>query len=699
MIDKKDLLKKAAEGIATLDINEKYKKTVLKNLREWLSEREEFLSYQPQIAYWIENKKWDTIIDAFFQIIPFGTGGRRGLVGIGTNRINLWAIKNSAQGHSQYLLKKHKDAKKRGIVITHGVRVFLDGKDYDPAISNPVLGLSARDLAYAAAEVYAANGLKVHFFKDYKTTPELSFAIRSLKAIGGAMIDASHNLPSDCGKKIYDSCGGQLIPPFDQELTDEVNKNVKKVLSMPFAVAQKKGLVKFVSVNQSAKYYNAVAKLSLSKERALKIVFVPLHGPGVTSIYPILTQVGFKVILDPLTSNMSGKFENVKFNIPNPEVEQSFENSLSFAMKRKADVILSSDPDADRIGIMARYKNGWYYFTGNEIAIILANFSIEKSKVKKGVIIKTEVTTGLVQKIAENNGVQCIGDLLVGYKYIAEEMNKLEAQGRMKSFIFGCEESHGYIAGNYVRDKDAALAALWLCELAAELKKKRKTLFDYLQGIYCQYGYCKNHLTEIRMLGAEGMEKINRIQKGLRTEKLKTFGQYEVSKMEDRLLGKPFLSATDKSSRDVLVFRLKKRSGKEIKITVRPSGTEPKIKFYIEIVNEACKEKELAGVIEESNLESQSLEKAFLSHCYELIGINFPERGYLLFWQLPLNKKMQYFSVENSIEKLKAIKGVRTRKEKLFALLGFLGSDPIEKIDKAFMAKYKLSVREYLRLS
>ena len=699
MLNKKALLKTATEGIATVGINEKYKKAALRNLREWLSEKEEFLAYQPQIAYWIENKKWETIIDAFFQIIPFGTGGRRGLVGIGTNRINLWTIKNSAQGHSQYLLNKYKDAKKRGVVITHGVRVFLDGKDYDPKIPNPVLGLSAKDLAYAAAEVYAANGIKVLFFQDYKTTPELSFTIRSLKAIGGAMIDASHNLPSDCGKKIYDSKGGQLIPPFDQELTDEVTKNVKTVLSLPFAAAQKKGLIKFISPNQSTKYYRAVAKLSLSKERALKIVYAPLHGPGITSIYPILVQVGFKVALDPLTSNMSGKFENVKFNIPNPEVEQSFENSLPYAIKKNADIILSSDPDADRIGIMARHKKNWYYFTGNEIAIILANFAIEKSRIKNGVIIKTEVTTGLVQKIAESNNIRCIGDLLVGYKYIAEEMNKLEARGNIKSFLFGCEESHGYIAGNYVRDKDAALAALWLCELAAELKKKRKTIFDYLQDIYCQYGFCKNHLTEIRMLGAEGMEKINKIQKGLRTEKLKAFGQYEVAKLEDRLSGKPFLSATDKSSRDVLVFRLKEQAGKQIKVTVRPSGTEPKIKFYFEIVNESCKKDELAGIIEKSDLECQSLEKAFLDHCYKIIGVDFPERGYLLFWQLPLDKKMQYFSVEKSIEKLRSIKDSKTRKEKLFALLGFLGSDPIEKIDKAFMAKYKSSVREYLKLN
>jgi len=697
MLDKEALYEKAREGILSVNLNDKYKNSALENLASWIRQ-EEFSDYLPQIAYWIENQKWNLLIDSFFQIIPFGTGGRRGLVGIGTNRINKWTIQNSAQGHSQYLLKKHPDAKERGIVITYGVRVFLDGHDYDPATPNPVLGLTAKELAFVAAEVYTANGIRVHIAEDYKATPELSFMIRHLKAIGGAMIDASHNAPTDCGKKIYDSKGGQLIPPFDQELTDEVTKNVAEVATIPFKEAEKEGLIRFISRSESESYYAAVADLSLSKARELKIVYAPLHGPGLNSVYPILRKAGFEVTLDPLTSNLSGKFENVKFNIPNPEVEQSFENSLPFAVQEEADIILSTDPDADRIGIIAKSGDSWKYFTGNEIGIMLTGFVIEKQKKQNGIIIKTEVTSGLIEKIAKENNVTCIGNLLVGFKYIGEEMNKLEDAGRINDFLLGCEESHGYIAGNYARDKDAAIAALWLAELAAEQKTRDKTLADYLNDIYCHYGYFKNYLTEIRIPGADGLEKIQKIQGYLRNQAPKNFGAYTVISTHDHFSGESFLSETDKSSRDVLVFHLETPTKQNVKITARPSGTEPKIKFYFEISTEPCKNDELSLVIEQSDILCKAIEKEFLNYCYKIIGVDFPDRGYLLFWQLPLNKKLQYFEIEDKLSELDKIDNLEEKRNQLASLLSFLGSDPIEKIDNAFRARFGKSVREHLNI-
>ncbi len=695
-MNKSELLKSAELGINGLELNDKYKKSTISNLEEWLGKKEKYQKYQEQIIFWIENEKWDIIVDAFFQIIPFGTGGRRGLVGIGTNRINELTIRNSAQGHSQYLLKKHLDIENKKIVIAYGVRIFLDNSDYNKDIDNPVLGLTAKKLAKTAAEVYSANGIGVELFEDYKTTPELSFAIRELNAMGGIMIDASHNPPSDCGKKVFDSLGGQLIPPYDQELTDEVTKNVNKIKIISFDDALKKKLIKYIPKSISEKYYIAVSKLALSDNRELKIVYTPLNGPGLTSIFPILKKARFDVDLDPETKNLSGKFENVKFNIPNPEVIQSFDTTLPYAKEKKADIILSSDPDADRIGIMAKHNDDYTFFNGNEIAVILSNYAITKLNKPNGIVVKTDVTTSLIEKIAEKNKIKCIGNLLVGFKYIADIQNKLEKEGRKNDFIFAAEESHGYIAGNYCRDKDAAIAALWLSELAADLKTENKTIVDYINDIYCEYGYYYNYLTEIRMLGAVGLEKINNIQATIRKSEIKTIGKYKVKQKIDFWDGDPFLSETDQSSRNVIKLILEDINEKEVRIIIRPSGTEPKIKFYIEIGCKPCDKKDLEKTKKEVEVLKTKLEKEFMSYCYKILDIDFPDRGYLLFWQLPLDAKLKYFEIEKNIIELKSINDKKERKNKLADLLLFLGSDPVEKVDEAFKAEYQKGIKEYL---
>ncbi len=701
------LLAKAKDGFSTLDISQNYVDDALKWLEMWLSDAM-FADYVSQIQYLIDNERWNFLLDAFYQIIPFGTGGRRGLVGIGPNRINTWTIQASAQGHSQYLINMYgEDAKQRGVVLTYDVRKYVQKGIYDDSAPNPVMDLDGRKLAIAAAEVYTANQIKVYMYDETRSTPQLSFTIRHLNAISGDMFSASHNLPTDNGKKVYDQYGGQLIPPDDQNLVDEVTGNVKEIKTLSFEAAKSKGLIEIVGKEIDEAYYAAVRPVSLSSERNLKIVYSPLHGTGLTSVYPVLKELDFDVTLDPATSHLSGAFENVTFNIPNPEVVESFDHSLPFAQEVDADILLSTDPDADRIGVMVKHKGDWRFLSGNEIGIILSQYAISKYKAQgrlnpENVIIKTDVTTSLIQKIAAENGIRCIGDLLVGFKYIGDLMNKIEADDQIDHFIMGTEESHGYLMGNYARDKDAACAAIWLGEHAAELKKQDKTLLDDLADIYARYGYCHNYLTEIRLLGAKGMEQILMIMSHLRDTQIDSIGNFKVENKIDRRDGEPqpHLSRTDTSARNMLVYRLANTPDtNSLRVTVRPSGTEPKIKMYFEVFGKPFQRADIESEKQKVIKTRERLEKNFMQYCYKLLDVDFPERGFLLFWQLPLDAKLKYFEIEEEIIGLKRLSDENQRREELFKLLEFLGANPIQKIDKAFEAKYQSGIMEYLKLS
>jgi phosphoglucomutase/phosphomannomutase len=707
MTELETLLDKTETGFNSLEVSKKYVTSALKWLETWLTE-DTFKDYVPQISYLIETEQWGFLLDSFYQVIPFGTGGRRGLVGIGPNRINTWTIQASAQGHSQYLVRQYgEQAKQRGVVLAFDVRKFTQKAMYNETLANPVRDLDGRRLADAAAAVYAANDIKVYLFQNERSTPELSYVIRHLNAVSGDMFSASHNLPTDNGKKVYDQFGGQLIPPEDQILVDEVTGNVTEIKVVDVDEARKKGMVEWIDEQVDTAYYEAVCPVSLSDERKLKIVYSPLHGTGLTSVYPILKKLDFDITLDPQTSNLSGAFENVTFNIPNPEVIESFDSSLPFARKVSADILISTDPDADRIGVMINHNGSWQFLTGNEIGIILTNYAISKFRSsgrlnRDSVVIKTDVTTSLMQKIALENDVRCIGDLLVGFKYIADEMNKIEKEGKIDDFIFGAEESHGYLTGNYARDKDAACAAIWLSEHAAELKKQNKTLLDDLNDIYSTYGYCHNYLTEIRLLGAKGMEQIGLIMDHLRNTKIESFDSFGVKKRMDRRQGdpQPHLSKTDTSARNMLIYYiddLPETAG--IKITVRPSGTEPKIKMYYEVVGKPCDPENLADERTKISAIRQRLEKTFMQYCYRLLKVDFPDRGFLLFWQLPLDDKLKYFEIEEKIAGLKNEFDSAVRKKELNKLLLFLGANPIDKVDKAFRAKYNTGILEYLDLN
>lgn len=701
------IIEQVRAGFKTLDVSAEHQNEALKWLEIWLTDNI-FRDYVLQIKHLIESEKWDFLLDAFYQVIPFGTGGRRGLVGIGPNRINPWTIQASAQGHAQYLIDQYgEEAKERGVVLGYDVRKYTQKGVYDDSLANPIMNLDGPQLAEAAAAVYAANSIKVYIFDGARSTPELSFAIRHLNAVSGDMFSASHNLPTDNGKKVYDQHGGQLIPPDDQSLVDEVTNNVKEIKIMNFGEAKENGLIAYVDEEVGKAFLEAVSNVSLSEERGVTISYAPLHGTGLGSIYPALQKLGFNVTLDARTSNPSGNFENVTFNIPNPEVVESFETSIPFAEEINADLIISSDPDADRIGVMARHHDSYEFVNGNEIGIVLTNYVISKYKAKgildtNSVVIKTGVTTSLIEGIAQENNIHCTGDLLVGFKYIGDEMNKLENNDRIQDFIIGAEESHGILTGDYCRDKDAAGAAVWIAELAAELKKSGKTLIDYLDEIYCRYGYCHNYLTEIRLLGAKGMEQIADIMTHFRDNPVESFGEFVVQEKIDRWEGEPqpHLSITDTASRNVLIFKIGRLADtKTIKVTVRPSGTEPKIKMYFEVYGEPCDLENIDAEKQKIVEIRERLERAFMLYCYRLLGVDFPDRGFLLFWQLPLNDKLRYFEIEQEIIHLKSIEDQEIRKKELYKLLEFLGADPIEKVNDAFKEKYQESINEYLDIA
>lgn len=694
------LLQLTKNGFNTLKVDEKYKAQALSFIKQWLEDRQ-FAEYRPQIENLIHKGNWDYLLDCFYQIIPFGTGGRRGEVGIGPNRINKWTIQASAQGHSQYLIKQYgDDAKTRGVVLAYGVREFFTNKYFNNELPNPVVNLKGKDLAFAAAQVYIANNVKVLIFDAPRTTPELSFAVRYLKAVAGDMFDASHNPPEHNGKKVYDEFGGQLIPPDDENLVKEVTENVKEIKVVGIDDLQKNGLFQIISNEVDEAYVKVVKKLSLSDFRGIKIAYTPLHGVGMTSVYKILQESGFEVSADPKTSYQSGKFENVTFNIPNPEVRESFDTTLKYAKEVGADIILNSDPDADRIGVMANHKGEWIYLNGNEIGVILTRYVIEKratSLKKPGVVVKTTVTTNLATKICEANGIKVIGELPVGFKYIGEGMNILEGIGSKEEFLFGLEESHGYISGTYSHDKDASVGALWLAELSSELKSKEQTLVDYLNNTYEKYGYFRNYLTEIRLPGAEGMGQIRKIQDTLRSEKPKSFGKFTVKSVEDFWDRKPIVSETDKVSKDLLIFHFETFENYfDIKVTLRPSGTEPKAKMYFELGNNPVKIDVLENVKKTTENDLRELEKLFLQHCYKVLGIDFPDRGFLIFWQVPMNDKLHYFEIEPEIEKLKDLPDLSERKSKLYSQLEFLGTDGVEKVNTAFKAKNSVGIQEFL---
>jgi phosphoglucomutase/phosphomannomutase len=616
-----DFLAQAADGFRTIDADPQLKERALRFLGQWLT-APEFAAYRPQLEWLVRQAQWAGLLDRFYQILPFGTGGRRGAVGIGPNRMNLWTLGASVQGHCEYLKERFPGVEPVRVVLAYDVRRFLDKRrQYNPDLPNPVLGLSSKDLAQHAAGVCAANG--VHAFilppdsPRYLATPELSFAIRQLQAHGGLNVSASHNPPDDNGGKFYDERGGQPVPPEDQIMADLVDQ-VSAIRSLPWAEAIRTGRVHFLDEGPHEAYIDLLRHQSLvppPRKDEVKIVFTPLHGVGAQTAMEVLVRQGFAVV--PVEEQMTpdGQFPNVT-QTPNPEVPASMDRAAETAWRHGADLALATDPDADRLGAMVperpltptplppgergRGEGGYRYVNGNEIAALLTYFKLNKLSLagdlpRAAVVIKTEVTTGQVTRIARHFKAQVVEDLLVGFKYIADVLWHMEEDGAYEEvrgtpddFVIACEESHGILVTPRIRDKDAAGAALLLAELALDQKRKGLTVLDLLDYLNKQFGYFRNEGVTVAMTGLQGKQDMARMLDALRATPPKQIGGLKVTGFEDLRdeggrMG-PLKGATDAASRNFLIIRL----GDRARVVLRPSGTEPKAKTYVEANSPPC---------------------------------------------------------------------------------------------------------------
>ena len=601
-----DLLAAVRTGFAGIDADPALKEKAAAEVGTWLT-HPDFAAYRPQIEWLIRQQKWSVLLDSFYQIIPFGTGGRRGAVGVGPNRMNLWSVGASVQGHCEYLRQKFPGTAV-SVVLAYDVRQFTDKRGvYNPALPNPVFGLTSRNFCEFAAGVYAANGIHSHILPPDSTrfvsTPELSFTIRHLRAHGGLNMTASHNPPDDNGCKFYDERGAQPVPPDDQIMMELVDQ-VTTIKTLPWPEAVRSGKVHFLDVGPHAAYIELCRKQSLvppPKQDELRVVFTPLHGVGHGCAGETLEAAGFKLHLLAEQSTPDGQFPNVT-KTPNPEVPECLDRAEKLATDIGADVIIATDPDADRLGGMACTsadgKGAYRFLTGQEIAALLTYFKLSRLSSAADlpawpIVITTEVTTGQITRIARHFKAQVVNDLLVGFKYHADVLWQLESTGQFgevkgtpADFVIATEESHGLLTTAAIRDKDSAGAALLLAELALHLKRQGRTIPELLGDLARQFGHFKNELVNIVMTGLEGKQNMAKMLDALRTHPPAGVGGlpvvgFEDLRDEDGRMG-PFKGETDKAARNFLIFRLG-GEGIEAKVCLRPSGTEPKAKAYVEV--------------------------------------------------------------------------------------------------------------------
>ncbi len=605
-----DLLSAARQGFQAIDADPALKDKALQFLQQWLT-GPDFAAYRPQLEWMIQSGKWSDLLDSFYQVMPFGTGGRRGGVGIGPNRMNLWTLGASVQGHCEYLKARFPGhTKPLQVVLAYDVRQFEDKrKIYNPSLPNPVLHLSSKDFARYAASVYVANGVYAWLLppdsKRYLATPELSFSIRLLHAHGGLNISASHNPPDDNGGKFYDERGGQPVPPDDQIMSDFVDQ-VTTIKSIPWADVVRSGKIHWLDDAPHKAYIDLCRRQAVSpppRFDEFRLVFTPLHGVGSMTAMEALQAQGFRPI--PVVEQMepNGQFPNVTKS-PNPEVPESLDRAEATAKQHDAHLVLATDPDADRIGGMASIdkdgKGPYRFLTGNEICALATHYKLSQLA-KNGampaspIVVRTEVTTSMLSRIARSFGAQVVENLLVGFKFIAEVLWQLESTGTYEDvrgtpgdFVIGGEESHGLLTTAEIRDKDAAGAAVLIAEMALEQKRQGRSVVAYLDELFRKYGCFRNEVLNIVMTGIEGKSNMTRMLDTLRASPPKSIGGLTVSSFEDLRdengrMG-PIKGATDFAGRNFLIFRL----GDSAKVVLRPSGTEPKAKAYIEVCSSPC---------------------------------------------------------------------------------------------------------------
>ncbi len=540
----------------------------IKNINDWLTQPK-YAQYKDELEQLIQNEEWQQLEDAFFKVIEFGTGGRRGTTGVGSNRINRVTIGESAQAFCEYAAEHDKNAPEKGVVIACDTR------------------LSSPELSRYVAQVCAAAGFKTYIFDGFRSTPELSFAVRYLGAAIGIVVSASHNPPMDNGFKGYWSDGGQLVAPHDKGVLAKAMA-ISKINDIDFDHAVKDGKISIVGKEVDDAYINAVVAQAEGKERDVKIVYSPLHGAGQTNVLPVLKKAGFKdvsTVADQMVPD--GNFPTIENGKANPEEKAANDRAVAQMLSEGADIAITNDPDADRIGVTVRVGEDVVYLNGNQSAVLAADFVLSKKKDKgelsgKQYIAKTIVTTDLLESIATHYGVKTYGNFLVGFKYIGELILKKEDTD--EEFIIGGEESYGLLKGDYARDKDGAAGALPLAEYAAELKQQGKTLYDRLLEIYAEHGLYVERLDNIQSPGADGFERMQRVMHELRTNPPTSVGSEQVTAvldyktLEKRNLADGETAAIDCIKGDVVVLEF----GDRRRLTVRPSGTEPKIKFYVQ---------------------------------------------------------------------------------------------------------------------
>lgn len=514
------------------------------------------------------------IKERFYKELEFGTGGLRGIMGAGTNRMNIYTVGKATQGIADYIKKNTSDGNIRGVAIAYDSRNM------------------SSDFAKRSALVLCANGIKAYVFDSLRPTPELSFAVRHLGCIAGIVITASHNPPEYNGYKVYWEDGAQVTSPKDKEIINSVNAvNIPDVKIMDFDKAVEAGLYVTIGKEIDDEYIKNVKSQALnsyivkSVADSIKIVYTPLHGTGNKPVRRVLSEIGFKnVYVVPEQELPDGNFPTVGY--PNPEDPKAFTLAVKLAKEVGADVIIGTDPDADRVGVLVKNSNGDYtILNGNMTGSLLTNYVLSQRKEKailpsNGAVIKTIVTTEMIRPIAKDYGVK-VFDVLTGFKYIGEKIKEFEKSGEY-SFIFGFEESYGCLSGTYARDKDSVVASMLIAELTAFYKSQGKTLYDGLEELYKKYGFYREGITSITLKGIEGTERIGFIMDTLRSEPPKDFCGTGVKWIKDYTKDNFKNVITGEEEKNSLPFSnvLYYTLENDDWVCVRPSGTEPKIKIY-----------------------------------------------------------------------------------------------------------------------
>ena len=517
----------------------------------------------------------EEIKDRFYKELEFGTAGLRGVIGMGTNRMNKYTVGKATQGLANYIIEQ--GTQDKGVAISYDSRRMSD------------------EFSLQTALILNANGIKTYLFEKLRPVPELSFAVRQLGCTAGIMITASHNPPKYNGYKVYWDDGSQIVAPRDKDIIAKVRaiSDFKEIKTISKEEAVKKGLFNVVGTEMDDKYINTLKSLVLNPEivreegKKLKIVYTPLHGTGNTVTSKLLKELGFEnVYVVPEQEKPDGNFPTVDY--PNPEDKKAFKLALELAKKVDADVVLANDPDADRLGIYAKdTKTGEYMtYTGNMSALLIAEYRISQMKEKgllpaDGMFITTIVSSELAKAIAKNYGLECI-EVLTGFKNIGAVIKKAEEK-KDKTYVFGFEESYGCLIGDYARDKDGISAVMSLCEAAAYYKSKGMTLWDQMIKIYEKYGFYKEDQVSIVLEGADGAEKIKSMMTNMRNNLPEKIGKYKVIEFKDveldeiknLITGEQRKTGLPKSN--VLYYELENNAW----CCVRPSGTEPKIKLYM----------------------------------------------------------------------------------------------------------------------